>query len=216
MSSQKHEYFYGSAKPGHHHAYIAKPLLDMISEFAAMRENKETLRILDIGCGNGSLTNLIAQNGYEVVGVEESQSGLKAARDSFPNRKFVEGSIYSLPYAEIGDKFDIIIAAEVIEHLFSPRELVINSKTYLKQNGRLILTTPYHGYIKNIVLAVSGKMDKHFNPLWDGGHIKFFSVATMTNLLESECFGDIKFKFSGRFPYVWKSMLCSSTPSDLS
>ncbi|MDB9347403.1 methyltransferase [Nodularia spumigena] len=56
-------------------------------------------------------------------------------------------------------------------------------------------------------------MDRHFTALWDGGHIKFFSVSTMTELLELEGYGDIKFKFAGRFPYMWKSMLCSSTPS---
>jgi hypothetical protein len=38
----------------------------------------------------------------------------------------------------------------------------------------LIITTPYHGYLKNIALSVSVKFDHHVNPLWDGGHIKFF------------------------------------------
>ena len=104
-----------------------------------------------------------------------------------------------------------MIAAEVIEHLFFPKQLVINAKKYLKPNGSLILTTPYHGYIKNIILALSGKMDQHFTALWDGGHIKFFSVATMTNLLQLEGYTDIKFQFAGRLPYLWKSMLCCAT-----
>jgi hypothetical protein len=73
------------------------------------------------------------------------------------------------------------------------------------------LTTPYHGYLKNLALAISGKMDKHFTALWDGGHIKFFSVVTMKSLLISEGYEDIKFKFAGAIPYLWKSMLCSST-----
>ncbi|MHC5726851.1 MAG: class I SAM-dependent methyltransferase, partial [Nostoc sp.] len=111
----------------------------------------------------------------------------------------------------IGEKFDIVIAAEVIEHLYYPKELVRNAKECLKPNERLIITTPYHGYLKNLILAISGKMDKHFTTLWDGGHIKFFSVATMTALLETENYTNIKFNFAGRFPYLWKSMLCSST-----
>jgi hypothetical protein len=45
----------------------------------------------------------------------------------------------------------------------------------------------------------------------DGGHIKFFSVPTMKDLLKSENYTNIKFKFAGRFPYLWKSMLCYST-----
>jgi hypothetical protein len=54
-------------------------------------------------------------------------------------------------------------------------------------------------------------MDQHFTVLWDGGYVKFFSVATMTALLESEGFTNLKFKFAGRIPYLWKSMLCSSS-----
>jgi len=84
----------------------------------------------------------------------------------------------------------------------------------LKPKGCLIITTPYHGYIKNLVLALSGKMDNHFHVLWDGGHIKFFSVKTLTALLKTEGFTDLHFNFAGRFPYLWKSMLCSCYPID--
>lgn len=157
------------------------------------------------------MTNLIAQQGYEVIGIEESKSGLKLAEKRFPGCCFIQGSIYDLPYPKIGaTQFDIIISCEVIEHLFYPKALVRNTKQLLKPNGRLILTTPYHGYLKNLALAISGKMDKHFTALWDGGHIKFFSVVTMKSLLISEGYEDIKFKFAGRIPYLWKSMLCSA------
>jgi 2-polyprenyl-3-methyl-5-hydroxy-6-metoxy-1,4-benzoquinol methylase len=212
MIANEYEYSYADAKPGHHHAYLTQPLLEMISESASIIDKQHSLRILDIGCGNGSLSNFLAKNGYEVVGIEESESGVKFASHTFPDCHFIQGSIYNLPYTALGDKFDVVIASEVIEHLFYPKELVRNAKKCLNPNGRLILTTPYHGYIKNLLLAVSGKMDKHFTTLWDGGHIKFFSVATMNELLKSENYTDIKFKFSGRFPYLWKSMLCSSTP----
>ncbi|BAY07260.1 class I SAM-dependent methyltransferase [Calothrix sp. NIES-2098] len=212
-SSHKYEYSYRNSQPNHHHAYLIEPLMEMISTSAGMIKNQQKLRILDIGCGNGSLSNFIAQNGYEVVGIEESESGFEFASRSFPNCRFILGSIYDLPYAELGEKFDIVIAAEVIEHLFSPRELLRNAQKCLKPKGHLILTTPYHGYFKNLVLAVSGKTDKHFNPLWDCGHIKFFSQATMTALLEAENYTNIKFDFAGRFPWIWKSMLCSSMPN---
>ncbi|MHC5935341.1 class I SAM-dependent methyltransferase [Nostoc sp.] len=209
--TNQYEYRYQSANQSHHHLYLIKPLMEMISEYSHCIENQQKLRILDIGCGNGSLSKLIAQHGYEVVGIEESEYGVKFASQTFPDCHFIQGTIYNLPYAQIGEKFDIVIATEVIEHLYYPKELVRNVKQCLKPNGRLIITTPYHGYLKNLILAVSGKMDKHFTTLWDGGHIKFFSVATMTALLETENYTNIKFNFAGRFPYLWKSMLCSST-----
>ncbi|MEH2319948.1 class I SAM-dependent methyltransferase [Nostoc sp.] len=202
--TNQYEYRYQSANSSHHHIYLIKPLIEMISEYSDRIENQQKLRILDIGCGNGSLSKLIAQHGYEVVGIEESESGVKFASQTFPDCHFIQGTIYNLPYAEIGEKFDIVIAAEVIEHLYYPKQLIRNAKECLKPNGRLIITTPYHGYLKNLILAISVKMDKHFTTLWDGGHIKFFSVATMTALLETEDYRNIKFKFAGRFPYLWK------------
>jgi 2-polyprenyl-3-methyl-5-hydroxy-6-metoxy-1,4-benzoquinol methylase len=180
----------------------------MLSKIQVSSPHK--LRVLDLGCGNGSLSHLIAQQGYEVVGVEDSEQGVAIARRSFPDCHFIQASIYDLPYAELENYFDIVLSAEVIEHLLYPRELVRSAKKCLKPNCYLILTTPYHGYLKNLIIALLGKMDKHFNPLWDGGHIKFFSVTTLSKLLKTEKCTDIKFKFSGRFPYVWKSMLCSS------
>lgn len=206
MLSNQYEYSYQDSNPDHHHSYLISPLLNLI--YLAKPSGISKPRVLDIGCGNGSLSHLIAQQGYDVVGVEESESGIKFARLSFPDCQFIQSSIYNLPYSELENSVDIVISTEVIEHLFYPRELLKAARKCLKPNGSLILTTPYHGYLKNVALALSGKMDNHFAPLWDGGHIKFFSVKTLTNLMESEGYQDMTFKFAGRFPYLWKSMLC--------
>src|SRR6478672_9747728 len=207
---REYTYPYLGSDSSHHHAYLMPPLLEILSKIEPT--NQQKLRVLDLGCGNGSLSHLIAQQGYEVVGVEESEAGVAIARQSFPDCHFINASIYDLPYSDLGNSFDIVLSAEVVEHLLYPRDLVRAAQKCLKPNGRLILTTPYHGYLKNLVLAISGKMEKHLNPLWDGGHIKFFSVDTLSKLLETENYTDIHFRFSGRFPLLWKSMLCSSTP----
>jgi hypothetical protein len=47
----------------------------------------------------------------------------------------------------------------------------------LRTRGHLVLTTPYHGYLKNLLIAALGKSDSHFDPLLDGGHIKFWDDA---------------------------------------
>ncbi|HEY9810725.1 MAG TPA: class I SAM-dependent methyltransferase [Halomicronema sp.] len=205
-----YEFSYTDNNPFHHQAYLMPPVLKMLSNLTISNHQKPF--ILDIGCGNGSLSNLIAQQGYQVVGIDESKQGINIARQSFPNCQFIQKSIYDLPDSEFKNAFDIVIAIEVIEHLIYPRELLKAAQQYLKPTGRLILTTPYHGYFKNITLALAGKCDQHFNPLWDGGHVKFFSVSTLTTLLKSENFTDIKYQFAGRIPFLWKSMLCSSAP----
>lgn len=211
-TTTKHEYSYTNSSSGHHHAYLLPSLLPMLPVQKDLSSPK--LRVLDPGCGNGSLSNVIAQNGYEVVGIEESGLGFKFACLSFPDCQFIQASIYALPYSQLKNSFDIVISSEVIEHLFYPRELLKAARRCLKPNGRLILTTPYHGYWKNLLQSISNIMDNHFTSLRDGGHIKFFSVKILTTLLESEVYKDIKFDVVGRLPYLWKSMLCSCSPSE--
>jgi 2-polyprenyl-3-methyl-5-hydroxy-6-metoxy-1,4-benzoquinol methylase len=205
----KPEYSYQSEVAGHHHDYLLKPLMAMISASTKRSEDKKC-RVLDIGCGNGSLSNYIAQQGYEVIGVEESESGVKIAQQSYTDCQFMAASIYDFPCQQLENSFDIIISTEVIEHLQYPKELAKIAKRCLKDSGTLILTTPYHGYLKNLALAITGKLDNHFTALWDGGHIKFFSVKTLSMLLTEEGFSDLQFKFAGRYPLLWKSMLVSS------
>ena len=55
-----------------------------------------------------------------------------------------------------------------------------------------VLSTPYHGYWKNLALAVAGKWDKHLTALWQGGHVKFFSIKTLGVLLAEVGFKGIR------------------------
>ncbi|TAF47005.1 MAG: hypothetical protein EAZ64_01050 [Sphingobacteriales bacterium] len=83
-----------------------------------------------------------------------------------------------------------------------------NQKILIKNGGgELIISTPYHGYFKNLLIALTGNFDRHFTVLWDGGHIKFWSINTLTKLLEEKQFTVTKFVGCGRFPLLWKSMI---------
>jgi 2-polyprenyl-3-methyl-5-hydroxy-6-metoxy-1,4-benzoquinol methylase len=201
------EYQYSSNRLDHTYTYLTDPLLKILLD-CQTNNGTNKLRILDLGCGNGSFSNTLKNIGYDVVGIEASTSGVEIAKQYYPECQFINASIYDLPYDELG-VFDVIIAVEVIEHLFDPKELIKAAKKCLKPGGTIVVTTPYHGYWKNLFLAILGHMDRHFTTLWDGGHIKFFSVPTLTQLLKTEGCTDIHFNFAGRFPYLWKSMLCT-------
>ena len=203
-----YEYQWKSAAPVHSHNFYAPALLSLLPK--ATNQDGDRLKILDLGCGNGSLTNIIAQQGFEVTGIEESTSGVDQASQAFPQISFQQLSLYSPPPVELLNYFDVVISSDVIEHLFYPKELARFAKQCLKPNGQLIVTTPYNGYWKNLALALLNAMDRHHTVLWDGGHIKFFSVKTLSQLLNEEGFNDIQFKFAGRLPYLWKGMLASA------
>ena len=104
-------------------------------------------------------------------------------------------------------KFKFITSFEVIEHQYLPDDFLNKISQILDDNGILLLSTPYNGYIKNLIISLIGKNDWHYNPLWRHGHIKFFSVKTLTKILKECNFEIIKKKFSGRFYPINCSMI---------
>jgi len=163
-----------------------------------------------LGCGNGTFTARIAGAGYEVVGVDASASGIRIASSLIPGATFYEGSLEQPLPAALRGQFDAVIAVEVIEHLPVPGALCARAREALRPGGQFILTTPYHGYLKNLALAVSGQLDSHWQPWRDGGHIKFFSRATVTELITREGFDVTGFVRVGRIPPLAKSMVVES------
>lgn len=165
-------------------------------------------RILDLGCGNGTLASALGKCGHDVVGVDASADGIELARKQFPCIRFETCSIYEDGVSDIiGDGYDFVISMEVIEHLYWPRKLIETGYRVLAPGGRMIITTPYHGYLKNLALSVCNGWDKHLTVGWDGGHIKFFSRKTLSGFMQDQGFSQIDFRGVGRAPGLWKSMI---------
>lgn len=80
-------------------------------------------RVFDIGCGNGSTAQALYELGYEVAGVDPSDSGIQIAQANYPHLRIEAGSAYDNLSAKYG-KFPAVISLEVIEHLYYPRKLI--------------------------------------------------------------------------------------------
>jgi 2-polyprenyl-3-methyl-5-hydroxy-6-metoxy-1,4-benzoquinol methylase len=188
------------------HGYLYPTLRTML-------EHYKTKRILDLGCGNGVIACRLLDEGFDLYGLDASESGIKIADNKYPGRFFVRDiATESLPAELAHLEFDLVVSTEVIEHLYDPRSYMKFIRNVLgKRGGDVIISTPYHGYLKNLVLAMTNKLDRHFTVLWDGGHIKFWSRSTLTALLNEFDFSVIEFRGSGRLPYLWKSMFIRAT-----
>jgi 2-polyprenyl-6-hydroxyphenyl methylase/3-demethylubiquinone-9 3-methyltransferase len=144
--------------------------------------------------------------GFDVTGVDTSESGIAHAAAAHPRCRFEVASAYDDLEGRYG-RFPLVVSLEVVEHLYDPRCYARTLYNLLEPGGTAIVSTPYHGYIKNVALAVTARMDRHFGALWGGGHIKFFSIATLRELLSDVGFSPIRFKRVGRVPPLAKSML---------
>ena len=205
-SITKVEYAYQGSAACCAHAYLLAPVKQLVQSLG------KNGTVLDLGCGNGSLSHELSKLGFKVHGIDLSEAGILIAREAFPQVQFLLGDVEKDLSADLfqAESFDVVVSTEVVEHLYHPRCLIQNAFRLLKPSGHFIISTPYHGYVKNVVLALSGKMDNHFTALWDGGHIKFWSRKTLSGLLTGEGFRDLRFVGTGRVPYVWKSMILSA------
>jgi 2-polyprenyl-3-methyl-5-hydroxy-6-metoxy-1,4-benzoquinol methylase len=164
-----------------------------------------TKRLLDIGTGNGHALHTWKQEGWEVSAMEPDAEGYEFAKQisGADVRRLGVGD--PMP-EEWFEAFDTVVSLEVVEHLFNPHQLVKTAAGVLRPGGIAVISTPYHGYLKNLLLSLANKWDFHHHPLRLGGHIKFWSQSTLQKLFEKGPFRLVEFHGAGRMPYLWKSM----------
>ena len=199
MESNTNNYQYQNPDLGWAHSYLLPVINDILADVKAKN-------VFELGCGNGSVANWLHQKKIDIVGIDNSQTGIDQANKTFPKIRLEEGSAYEDLSKRFG-RFPVVLSLEVVEHLYFPKLFAKNVFDLLEPGGVAVISTPFHGYWKNLALALTGKLDSHFTALWDGGHIKFWSENTMRELLSEAGFFDITFRRAGRVPVLAKSMI---------
>jgi 2-polyprenyl-3-methyl-5-hydroxy-6-metoxy-1,4-benzoquinol methylase len=204
VNTSSSNFGYPDAKAAHTESYVW-PIVEkgLDNAIQAMKLEKS---VFDLGCGNGAFMRRLTQLGYQVVGVDPSESGISVAKNSVPRVRAEVGSAYDDLRAVFGT-YPFVISLEVVEHVYAPRAFAKTCFDLLNPGGIAIITTPFHGYWKNLMLAISGKMDSHFTALWDHGHIKFWSKLTLSKLLKEVGFEQIDYGYAGRIYPFSKSMV---------
>jgi 2-polyprenyl-3-methyl-5-hydroxy-6-metoxy-1,4-benzoquinol methylase len=205
-SLSSNEFCWDNGDAPESHSILAPAVLEQL-KLISSKVNGRPIRILDLGCGNGSFSARMSDLGYDVAACDHSSSGIKMAKESFPQVEFVQLNLNDKLPSQYQRGFDVVVSLEVIEHLFQPRVVFDRAREALGENGYLIVSTPYHGYIKNLALALFNKCDDHWHPLRDYGHIKFFSKNTLIQLVEERRFKVCSFYRVGRIPMLAKSMI---------
>ena len=203
MTNRVEAYGWSSDQGPHSCGYLAPVVLAWLRELRPRN-------VIDLGAGNGVLCRTIAEAGYTVAGIEPDAAGAEIARRQCPQAQIYQLGVDDAPDAVLRDHpdgFDIAVSTEVLEHLYAPRRLPAFAHAVLRKGGHLLVTTPYHGYLKNLAISVVGGWDRHADPLWEGGHIKLFSRRTITRLLNEAGFRLVSFGGVGRMPRLWKSMV---------
>jgi SAM-dependent methyltransferase len=195
------EYLYPDDRPAWT-SCVSRPLQRLLVEHAPPPR-----RLFELGCGNGTTARTLAEMGYDVVGVDPSASGIaQARRHASANLRFETASTADDLRSRFGE-FPVAVSVEVIEHCPSAREFMTAFRSVLAPGGLGLISTPYHGYLKNLLVIASGRFDRHFDPLWEGGHVRFFSIPKLRALFAEENLVPVGFHRVGRVPVIAKSVI---------
>jgi 2-polyprenyl-3-methyl-5-hydroxy-6-metoxy-1,4-benzoquinol methylase len=137
---------------------------------------EKAMRILDVGCGEGMLGELLLRRGAEeVVGIEKDPEAAQSARKRL--NQVIEADVETLVGPLHPGYFDAIICADVLEHLIDPWRTLKVLGQCLSHNGYLIASIPNTRYLALIDHLVNGRWTYQSSGLLDKTHLRFFTLS---------------------------------------
>lgn len=138
------------------------------------------LRVLDLGCGEGHLTEVIRKLNpeHEVFGLDYAISAIDYAVKHFPDIDFIVADGYKPPYED--SFFDVVVCNNIWEHVPDPLSLLTGIKRILKDEGLIIISTPSRYRFGNILRVLTGIGTKFVSKL----HVTEYSVGQVQEQLK--------------------------------
>lgn len=199
MATEREYYEEYWRNPDEYHDPTTAARKELILQHAGLEPGQ---RILDAGCGIGEFSEWFnSKLNLESIGIDYSQAAIDHAQKLHHGAMFEQATP-----ADMVDKyegyFDAVFSSEVIEHLFDVDGYLQSIHALLRPGGTLILTTPFHGLVKNLAITMFG-FERHFDPR--GQHIRFFTRRTLSHCLEDHGFHIRVITGYGRPRPLWKS-----------
>jgi len=158
----------------------------------ASRYIRECKRILDVGCGDGSLA-LFIKGKAKIYGVDKSKKLLKIAKRRGVLIKKLDLDKNSLPYQD--SYFDCVTCLDVIEHIKNPYKLIGEIYRVLKKGGFLIISAPnirFSDHLLTLIFKGNFPITSDDKTAYDGGHIHYFTFSDLREILQGVGFKIIK------------------------
>lgn len=172
MSDQRHNYEYE---------------VDMSSQTApanVVRMVGKNKRVLEIGCGPGSITKLLMKQGCcRVTGLELDLEAIKKVAPYC--ERVMQADLNSSDWPtllESYEAFDVVVAADVLEHLYDPWVTLKRMVSLIGQSGYLVISLPHVGHAAIAACLINGDFDYRDWGLLDRTHIRFFGLKNIKDL----------------------------------
>lgn len=165
-------------------------------------------RVLDLGCGEGHFAALLVKAGMSVVAADVALEPLQRAREAHPELDLCKlAPDAPLPFDDCS--FDAVWAGEVIEHVADTQGWLSEVRRVLRSGGTLLLSTPDHGPLARIAMALSRRrFEQCFDPRSD--HLRFYTRQTLAELLADFGFERIDALGAGGLPGARRVLFASA------
>ncbi|MGD0028125.1 MAG: class I SAM-dependent methyltransferase [Candidatus Bathyarchaeia archaeon] len=152
--------------------------------------------VLDVGCGDGFVTRAISKlpGVMEVHGVDISDTAIRVAKSKYPHIDFKVGQVANLPFER--NYFDVVVAIELIEHIYDTEQMFREFSRVLKDAGHLIITTTDFNLPKKVIIALFF-WNRYFYPT--NPHIRFFSKKSLETMLIKFGFRRVAYRWNGSY-----------------
>lgn len=166
-------------------------------------------RVLDVGCGTGSLTKILADScRIEIVGIEPD----RARRECAIARGLTVhvGPLTPDLRKQIGC-FDVVLFADVLEHLPDPQALLLVSRRFLNPKGAVIVSVPNVAHWSVRLEILQGRFRYRPSGIMDATHLRWFTAESARSLLASAGFKTVEYRATAGFALfenLYRAPLC--------
>jgi 2-polyprenyl-3-methyl-5-hydroxy-6-metoxy-1,4-benzoquinol methylase len=157
------------------------------------------LKVLEVGAGGGIWTDFFIKRGAVITCIDICKTILEGNAILHPSAKFVLGDATNI---QLGEKFDLIFAKDVIEHIKDDEKFLKNMNRHLKDQGFIIINTQNSFSLNFLIQGGYHFLRGNRNWLgWDPTHFRFYNVISLKKKLSASGFKPIKWFGSYYFPY---------------
>jgi ubiquinone/menaquinone biosynthesis C-methylase UbiE len=172
-------------------------------------------RVLDVGCGEGWFAVELARAGARVMGIDVAEEPLRRARERGAGlRPELDLRLVDAdgPWPLDDASVDAVWAGETIEHIADTGGWLSQARRVLRPGGRLLLSTPAHGRLTVLWLALSPRaFEAHFDPRAD--HLRFYTRSGLTRLLSEFGFQEVSVRAAAGPPGARRLLLARAVRS---